>query len=67
MHIDGALSLFVKTNPGVRAFHCSLNLAYQRPSRTDLHPVSVLDRHSWLAPAASLYRAFKRLYWHRVR
>lgn len=67
MHFDGALSTFVKRTPGVRAFRCSRNLVYQRPSRTDLHAVSVLDRYSWLAPVAQLYRAIKRLYWHRVR
>ncbi|WP_146115932.1 LPS biosynthesis glycosyltransferase [Malikia granosa] len=67
MHFDGALSTFVKRNAGVRAVHCSRNLVYQRPSRTNLHAVSVLDRHRWLAPVAKLYRAIKRLYWRQVR
>ena len=67
MHFDGALATFIKRHPDVRALHCSRNLAYQRPSRTDLHQVSVLDRHVWFAPVKQLYRAAKRLYWRWVR
>lgn len=67
MHYDGALSTFISQNPDIRAIYFSRNLGYQRPSRTDLHPVSVLDRHALLAPVRTLYRAIKRAYWHATR
>jgi glycosyl transferase, family 25 len=67
MHFDGALGTFIRRHPEVRALHCSRNLAYQRPSRTDIHQTSALDRHAWFAPLKQLYRAIKRLYWRWIR
>ena len=67
MHVDGALGTFIKRHPEVRALHCSRNLAYQRPSRTDIHQASALDRHAWFAPVKQLYRAAKGLYWRWIR
>jgi len=67
MHYDGALSTFFAQNPDIRAFYFSRNLGYQRPSRTDLHPVSFLDRHPLLMPMRVIYRAIKRAYWHAMR
>lgn len=68
MHIDGALSTFItRHRDEVRAYRCSVNLAYQRPSRTDLHRPSLLDRHAILGPLARGYRGLKRLYWHLSR
>jgi hypothetical protein len=67
MHYDGALSTFIKQNPEVKAYYCSRNLGYQRPSKTDLHRTSVIDRNPFLRPFASLYRAAKRAYLKRIR
>jgi GNAT superfamily N-acetyltransferase len=67
MHYDGALSTFLAQNPDIRAFHFSRNLGYQRPSRTDLHVQSIIDRNRLLRPWAGLYRALKRAYMKRTR
>jgi len=67
MHYDGALTTFIEQNPDIQAVYISRNLGYQRPSRTDLHPVSLLDRHVLLAPVRFLYRTIKRTFWHITR
>jgi hypothetical protein len=67
MHYDGALSTFMQQNPDIKAYYCSRNLGYQRPSKTDLHDPSIIDRNSFLRRFASTYRAAKRAYWKRVR
>jgi hypothetical protein len=67
MHYDGALNTFRRQHPAVVALALSRSLGYQRPSRTDLHQVSSLDRHGLLAPVASLLRGLKRAYFVRTR
>ena len=62
MHYDGALNTFIQQNPEIKAYFFSKNLGYQRPSRTDLHEVSIIDRSFYLRQFASLYRAAKRAY-----
>jgi hypothetical protein len=67
MHYDGALNTFRRQHPAVVALALSRSLGYQRPSRTDLHQVSTLDRHGLLEPMASLVRGVKRAYLARTR
>ena len=67
MHYDGALTTFIAQNPDVRAFYFARNLGYQRPSRTDLHVPSIIDRKALFRPLARAYRAIKRRYLKRVR
>jgi glycosyl transferase family 25 len=67
MHYDGALNTFRCQHPAVVALALSRSLGYQRPSRTDLHEVSSLDRHGLLQPVASLLRGVKRAYLSRTR
>jgi hypothetical protein len=67
MHFDGALSTFVQQNPDVVAVYFSRNLAYQRPSRTDLHRPSLLDRTPILKGLAVPLRWLKRRYLKLVR
>ena len=67
MHYDGALNTFIRQNPALKAVYFSRNLAYQRPSSTDLHPRSLLDRNPALQPFAGLYRSLKRYYLGLVR
>lgn len=62
MHYDGALTTLIAQHPDIRAFYFSRNLGYQRPSRTDLHTPSILDRSAFLRPWAGIYRAIKRRY-----
>lgn len=67
MHYDGALSTWMAQTPTLCARYFSRNLGYQRPSRTDLHPPSLLDRHALLMPVRWLYRRLKRGWWHLTR
>ena len=67
MHFDGALSTFLGRNPDIQAYYFSRNLAYQRPSRTDLHRPSLLDRTPVLRRAAAPLRWLKRRYLKLVR
>lgn len=67
MHYDGALSTFRAQNPDLKIIHYTASLGYQRPSRTDIHAPSALDRYRWLAPVKVAYRTAKRAYWHAVR
>lgn len=67
MHVDGALSLFALAQPRGRALFATRSLAYQRPSRTDLHRCSVIDRSAWLKPLARPIRQFKRQCLKRLR
>lgn len=62
MHYDGALNTFIQQNPGIQAVYFSKNLGYQRPSRTDLHRQSIIDRNPILRHFSGLYRNLKRAY-----
>ena len=67
MHYDGALNTFMKQNPQIKAYYFSKNLGYQRPSMTNLHEVSFLDKHALFKPFASTLRQLKRIYLKIVR
>lgn len=62
MHYDGALNTFLSQNKDVKAYYYSKNLGYQRPSKTDIHQSSVIDRNPLIKPLANLYRRLKRAY-----
>ncbi len=67
MHYDGALSTFIAGGADVRAYYYHRSLAYQRPSRTDLHRPSLVDRSRALSWAAIPLRWVKRRYMKLVR
>jgi hypothetical protein len=67
MHVDGAFSTFVARHADIRAVYFSRSLVYQRPSRTDLHRPSLIDRHPLLRQLAVPLRRLKRLYLKWVR
>jgi hypothetical protein len=67
MHVDGAFSTFIARHADIRAVYFSRNMVYQRPSRTDLHRPSLIDRHPLLRQAAVPLRWLKRLYLKRIR
>lgn len=67
MHYDGALNTFRKQNPQIKAYYCSKNLGYQRPSKTNLHETSYFDKNPWFKPVIDLFRRLKRVYWKWVR
>jgi hypothetical protein len=67
MHVDGAFSTFVARHTDIRAVYFSRSLVYQRPSRTDLHRPSLIDRHPLLRELAEPLRRLKRLYLKLVR
>ncbi|CAM3869734.1 Glycosyltransferase 25 family member [Pseudomonas reidholzensis] len=64
MHYDAALNTLIHSNDQVRAYYFTWNLGYQRPSRTDLHQLSLLDRVHVLRPVMTLLRRFKA---HKLR
>ncbi len=63
----GALSTFIAAGADVRAYYYHRSLAYQRPSRTDLHRPSLVDRSRALSWAAIPLRWIKRRYLKLVR
>lgn len=67
MHYDGALSTFILNNPDIKAFYCSRNLGYQRPSKTDLHHLSSIERNPIFRHGVKLYRIIKQTYLRSVR
>ncbi len=62
MHYDGALNTFMQQNHDIRAYYYSINLGYQRPSKTDLHGTSIVDKYSLLKPLSILVRSIKSKY-----
>jgi hypothetical protein len=44
MHVDGAYSHFRADNPDIETWVAMPELAYQRPSRTDIHALRWFDR-----------------------
>lgn len=59
MHYDGALNTFIQQNPDIQAYYYTLNLGYQRPSRTDLHALSIFDTNPLLRPMTKMGRKLK--------
>jgi len=62
MHFDGALHSFREQNPDLKTYFFTKNLGFQRPSKTDLHEVSILDKLPWLSPLTKLLRTVKTAY-----
>lgn len=59
MHYDGALNTFMDKNSDIKAYYCSLNLGYQRSSKTDLHELSIFDTNPLLRPLVKAGRQIK--------
>jgi hypothetical protein len=56
---DGAYNRIHAVFPGVRVYLAVPNLAEQRSSRTDLHPLKFYDKFVWLRPALEELRILK--------
>ncbi|MBH3413404.1 MULTISPECIES: glycosyltransferase family 25 protein [Pseudomonas] len=67
MHYDAALNTLIHTDKNIQAYYFTWNLGYQRPSRTDLHALSVFDRLALLRPVMALYRRLKAEKLRRTR
>lgn len=63
MSFDGALNHVRIQTPSTRILLAVPNLAFQRSSRTDVHPTAVFDRVRFLEPFVSGVRAIK----HKIR
>lgn len=61
MHYDGALNMFFAANPDFNVYYYSENLAYQRPSATNIHEHSKLEQMFFLGPLIRFYRSVKGL------
>lgn len=59
MHYDAALNTLIHSQKDVQAYYFTWNLGYQRPSRTDLHDLSFMDRSALLRPLMTLLRRLK--------
>lgn len=59
MHFDAALNTLIHKNKDIAAYYFTWNLGYQRPSRTDLHDLSILDRLMFLRPLMDMLRRVK--------
>lgn len=60
MHVDGAYSWFRRAHPHIVTYVADPQLGYQRPSRTDIHALSILDRTPVLRDIMAIARRFKR-------
>jgi glycosyl transferase family 25 len=67
MHYDGALNTFLAQNTDIKAYYYSKNLGYQRPSKTDIHQSSIIDRNPLLKLFSKMYRTIKRAYLRLTR
>ncbi|HDS1681994.1 TPA: glycosyltransferase family 25 protein [Pseudomonas putida] len=67
MHYDAALNTLIHTDKNIQAYYFTWNLGYQRPSRTDLHALSIFDRLAMLRPLMALYRRLKAEKLRRTR
>jgi len=59
MNYDGALSTFFQQNRDIKAYYYSHNLGYQRPSKTDLHELSIYENNFILRPIVNVGRKIK--------
>ncbi len=60
MHYDGALSTIMHQNSDIKAYYYSVNLGFQRASKTDLHKPSFFDSYAMFKPMVSIARKVKR-------
>lgn len=61
MHVDGAYSWLRKAYPQIETWLVSPELGHQRPSRTDIHELGLVDRTPVLRSLAGVARRLKRL------
>lgn len=67
MHYDAALNTLIHTRKDIQAYYYTWNLGYQRPSRTDLHALSIFDRLAVFRPLMAVYRRLKAEKLRRTR
>jgi GR25 family glycosyltransferase involved in LPS biosynthesis len=67
MHYDAALNTLIHKNKEISAYYFTWNCGYQRPSRTDLHELSILDRVPLLRPVMGMLRRLKAKNLRRTR
>jgi hypothetical protein len=67
MHYDAALNTLIHSNKDVQAYYFTWNLGYQRPSRTDLHALSLFDRTPVLRDVMGMLRKLKARNLRRIR
>lgn len=67
MHYDGAINTFLNQNSNLQAYFFSKNLGYQRPSRTDLHHITIFDKYFILKIFTLYYRKVKRFFLKIIR
>ncbi len=60
MHVDGAYSWLRKDHPQFDTWLATPELGHQRPSRTDIHDLGLIDRTPVLREIAGLLRRLKR-------
>jgi hypothetical protein len=67
MHYDAALNTLIQSNKKIQAYYFTWNLGYQRPSRTDLHKLSIVDRAPLLRSVMAVLRKLKAKILRRIR
>lgn len=67
MHYDAALNTLIHKNKEIQAYYFTWNFGYQRPSRTDLHELSIFDRVPLLRPVMGMLRKLKAKNLRRTR
>jgi hypothetical protein len=67
MHYDAALNTLIQSNKEILAYYFTWSLGYQRPSRTDLHELSIVDRAPILRSVMAMLRRLKAKILRRIR
>lgn len=67
MHYDAALNTLIHKNKEILAYYFTWSFGYQRPSRTDLHELSIFDRTPLLRPVMDMLRKLKAINQRRTR
>ncbi len=67
MHYDGALNTFREQSPDISVYYYTLNLGYQRPSKTDLHQTPIFDRYKVFLPFTRIARKLKTMFMRMTR
>lgn len=60
MHVDGAYGWFRHAHPQFETWVATPELGFQRSSRTDIHPLGLIDRTPGLRGLAAIARRIKR-------
>ena len=67
MHNDAALNTLIYTDKDIQAYYYTWNLGDQRPSRTDLHVLSIFNRLAVFRPLMAVCRRLKAEKLRRTR